>query len=365
MLMEAITDEAGLAQLAPEWQALAEACPTATVFQTYEWNSVWWQHSRRVPGRRLRVLTWRAQEGGPLLGLAPMMTGGWHGLPLRRLTFLGAGASDYHDLLALPGQEEAIVEAFYASLEGHIADLSQLRESGLLRQHLPNSHLELQYWDVISEACPFLPLPDDWDTLSRTFSKKMRSNISYYDRSLQKMFVVEVGYVTDADLLDAEMTRLFELHQRRWNQRWLPGVFGGRRVQAFHRDVAHILLSRDLLRLFTLKLDGETQAALYGFALGDRTCYYQAGFEPTLAKLSLGTVLIARALQISIAEGRTVFDFLRGDEPYKAKWTQQAHQNIRRLVVPAKKFTSIIAHALFQAELNSERRIKAWLRRGK
>ena len=32
-------------------------------------------------------------------------------------------------------------------------------------------------------------------------------------------------------------------------------------------------------------------------------------------------MLTARAMQAAIAEGRAVFDFLRGDDPYKKEWT--------------------------------------------
>ncbi|MBV9849304.1 MAG: glycosyl transferase family 1, partial [Armatimonadetes bacterium] len=108
-----ITDDAGLTRLAPEWQALAEDCPTATVFQTWVWNAAWWRHYGRAPGRRLCVLAWRDAPGGPLTGLAPLMTGWWYATPLRRLTFLGVGASDYHDLLARPGREDAVASAFH------------------------------------------------------------------------------------------------------------------------------------------------------------------------------------------------------------------------------------------------------------
>ena len=367
--MEAITDDAALARLAPEWQALAEACPTATVFQTWEWNSLWWRHYGRVPGRRLCVLAWRDTPDGRLIGLASLMTGWWYATPLRRLTFLGVGASDYHDLLAMPGREASIADAFYQWLrrraDWQIADLPQLRETSLLRSHLPRAEVGLTWLDAPQEACPFLLLPQTWDELLKTFGKKTRSNIGYYERGLRKVYAVEIGAVTEAETLDAEMDRLFDLHQRRWNQRWLPGVFGGRRVQQFHRDAARALLGRDYLRLFTLKLDGETQACLYCFSFGDRLCYYQGGFEPTLAKWSLGTVLTAHAMQTAITEGRAVFDFLRGDEPYKAKWTDQAQTNTRRLLTRRGTPFGPLARAAQRAESGIERRVKAWMRRQK
>ena len=364
----AITNVAGLTDLETEWRHLSSVCPTATVFQTYEWNAAWWKHFGSSWGRRLRILTFR-DEAGTLLGLAPLMTSFWYATILRRLSFLGTGTSDYLDILAAPGYEAAVATSFYAYLAQsggwQIADFQQLREGALLREHLPEIRGRLHSFDAIGEPCPYLALPNDWDLLMQSFGKKTRTNIGYYDRALQKVYAVEAGAVTDESELDAELTQLFDLHQRRWNQRWLPGVFGGKRVQAFHRDAARRLLKQGWLRLFSLRLDGVTQASLYCFAYGDRFCYYQGGFEPTLARLSLGTVLTARALQAAITEDRSVFDFLRGDEPYKAKWTGAAQVNARRLVTRNGTPFGPLARRVQLWEETVERRGKAWMRRKK
>ncbi len=359
-----VRSAAGLAALQTEWQTLAAACTAATVFQTWEWNAAWWEHFGRG-GRRLRLVTFRDADG-ILVGLAPLMTSFWYATPLRRLSFLGTGTSDYLDVLAAPGWEHQVAESLYTYLEAtggwQIADFQQLRVGGVLRGHLPPSENRLTVLDAPGEACPFLPLPPDWDTLLRGLGKKTRANVGYYDRALAKVYAVEIGPVTDEAELDSELTCLFALHARRWNQRWLPGVFSRKSVQAFHRDVARRLLRRGWLRLFALRLDGETQASLYCFGYGDRICYYQGGFEPTLARLSLGTVLTARAMQTAVAEGREVFDFLRGDEPYKAKWTNHSHCNLRRIVTRSGSFAGL-ARRVQVVEDTVERRGKAWMRR--
>ena len=326
-----VADAAGIETLADDWRDLASSCVYATVFQTYEWNAAWWKHFGGRVGRRLHVLTFR-DGAGMLVGLAPLMTGYWYASLLRRLSFLGTGASDYLDILARPGEEAAVAQSLYAYLSNwtdwHVADLQQLRENGLLRQFKPAG---LVWYDAAQEQCPYLPIGPDWATVQASFGKKTRYNIGYYSRSVEKLHEVEFGWAGPDDL-DAEMDNLFELHQRRWNKRWLPGVFGTAAVQKFHREAARTLLGRDWLRLFYLRLDGSTEACLYCFTFGDRLCYYQGGFEPALSKLSLGTVLTARAIQTAIDEGKTVFDFLRGDEPYKAKWTGLSCRNERRLM---------------------------------
>ena len=359
---------AGLAALEPEWQQLASVCTAATVFQTFEWNAAWWKHFGGLPGRCLRVVTFR-DANGTLVGLAPLMTSFWYATPLRRLSFLGTGTSDYLDVLAAPGWEHAVVQSLYEYLDSaggwQIADFQQLRDGSLFRRFLPPAGSELTVLDVPGEACPYLPLPPTWPELLQGLGKKTRANVGYYDRTLQKVYAVDIGPVTNEAALDEALTNLFDLHARRWNQRWLPGVFAGKRVQAFHRDAARRLLGRDWLRLFSLRLDGETQASLYCFSYADRLCYYQGGFEPTLARLSLGTVLTARAIQAAIAEGRGVFDFLRGDEPYKAKWTTASYANLRRLVTRSAAPWTLLARQSQSAEAMIELHGKAWMRRKK
>ncbi len=369
LTVQTVTEAAGLAGLTDEWRFLAEVCPFATVFQSYEWNAAWWRHYGRRPGRRLHLLCFREAAQGRLVGLAPLMTSFWYGTPLRRLSFLGTGASDYLDIIAAPGYETAVITAFYAALgQGsgwQIADLQQLRHGGLLRAYPPTEDGALTIFETDGEPCPYLVLPEDWDALTRQFGKKTRANIGYYDRGLRKIYEVDVVAVTQPEELDDEMARLFDLHQRRWNQRWLPGVFGSKGVQNFHRDAARSLLESGMLRLFCLRLDGVTQASLYCFAFGDRVCYYQGGFEPTLAKWSLGTVLTSHALQSAIGEGRAVFDFLRGDEPYKAKWTRTNHVNARRLVTRRGRPFGALARRVQQWEAGIERRAKTWARKRK
>lgn len=362
-----ISDGEEMERLAPEWQSLADRCAYATVFQTYEWNAIWWRHYGRGFGRRLYLLTVREGVEGRLVGLAPLMASFWYGTPLRRLSFVGTGASDYLDLLALPGYEQGVVDAFHEHLRHvggwQVADLQQMRDGGLLRHYPPSSDSGLICRDVDGEPCPYLVLPADWETLARQLGKKTRANINYYERALRKVHDVEFSVVSRPEALDGELARLFELHQRRWNKRWLPGVFGNGRVQKFHHDIAQALLERGWLRLFVLRLDGRTEASLYCFAFGDRLCYYQGGFEPDLAKWSLGTVLTAHAIQSAIRGGRAVFDFLRGDEPYKAKWTQTTRLNRRRLLTRRGRLNwGTLAGRIVDCETRVERRAKAWAR---
>jgi hypothetical protein len=277
-----------------------------------------------------------------LIGIAPLALSRWRLGPLTALSFMGEGVSDYLDFLCDSCDPEKICDAIYnkiSQIRGwRVVDLSQLRAGALAKAYPPKEQYKLFYQDFDLEQCPFLVFPDGkgderWEPLLKSYGKKMRAHVGYYERKLKAVYEVDSGYIVDPAVLDEAMSALFELHRRRWNKRWLPGVLGNSDVQRFHREVARDFLKRGWLRLHYIMLDGEYQAVLYCFAYRDRTCYYQGGFEPTLAKLSLGSTLTANAIRNSIAEERDEFDFLRGNEPYKERWTQGAYRlNCRRLI---------------------------------
>jgi CelD/BcsL family acetyltransferase involved in cellulose biosynthesis len=367
-----------LAALQESWLALQARCPQITPYQTWEWNAAWWRHLGAR--KRLCLLLFYANRpetlvnGLPprsapfpsegLVGIAPLYVS-WHlGLPLRRLAWLGTGLSDYLGPIALPEWEPTVAAALldYAQhrLRGwDMADLQQLppdspvlavaRESGLesfgaadvqpgstrfQRNTRLSEHPHTPTPCVLPmEPCPYLRLPSAWEDLTARLGKKMRSNLSYYDRLLRKTFPDTEYALADTETLEAGMTALFALHQSRWNARWLPGVLGGRRVQAFHREVAARFLERGWLRLHLLRVDGAYRAALYCFAFGGRALYYLGGFAPELSKYSLGTLLTAQAIRQAVAEGQTEFDFLRGNESYKYRWQPEERRNSRLLLL--------------------------------
>jgi CelD/BcsL family acetyltransferase involved in cellulose biosynthesis len=354
--------------LKPIWQALQEQAADITPFQTWEWNEAWWRHVGTK--RRARVLVF--YDNGEPVALAPLCVGRYLGTPLRRLEWIGTGSSDYLGFLALPGHEKAVAKALFnhlrTSLDGwNLADLQQLpSHSPLLDQTILPTVVGIQP----TEPCPYLPLPPRWEALTARLGKKMRFNIGYYARLLQRTFPDTAFFTATQETLEESMEALFTLHQRRWNAKWLPGVFGNRRVQAFHKEVANRFLEKGWLRLHVLRADGNIRAVVYCFAFRNKTYYYQAGFAPEYARYSPGTVLVAQAIRQAIEEGHVEFDFLRGQEPYKYRWQPQERWNQRLLLLQAhgsvwEKATLAgrIGFALNRLERFVEARVKAGLQK--
>lgn len=63
--------------------------------------------------------------------------------------------------------------------------------------------------------------------------------------------------------------------------------------------------------------DGRPVAAGFGFEDGGGYYLYNSAFDPAAGAASPGVVLIDMLIEQAISSARTVFDFLKGDEPYK------------------------------------------------
>src|SRR5205823_2408897 len=71
------------------------------------------------------------------------------------------------------------------------------------------------------------------------------------------------------------------------------------------------------------------RAALYGHTAGGRYAFYQSGYDPAWRARSVGTVVLGAAIEDAFAAGLREFDFLRGDEDYKAVFASGRRQLVR------------------------------------
>lgn len=312
-----ITRLDALERLRPEWSELWERCPAATPFQSPEWLLSWWRCFS--PGDLL-VLEVR-ESSGRLIGLAPLFIQP-AGEVLRHVSFVGSGISDYLDILAEPDlasvvAREVVMHLARHPLEWERCDLGNLcTDSPLLVVPKPD---ELRTEIYAGETCSFVPLPESVDeyvgTLPWHLRRDLRSGWNRLARSGEGRFE-EAGRSSLKEALEA----FFRLHRARWRDRGLPGVVADEAMRIFHREVAAGMLARAHLRLYTLSLDQEIVAVVYGFARAQRLYFYLSGFDPRVKRLSPGSLLLHQVIQRSIAAGLKELDFLRGNEPYKREW---------------------------------------------
>ena len=287
--------------------------PTATPFQSPAWLLPWWRAYGSDEPCAIAV-----RKNDALTSLAPLYVLRDDDESLGM--FVGSGISDYLDML---GDDAEAVLAELAGIDCQLWDLQQLRPSSpLLTAALPEG---LSDAVMEQEPCPILALGGELG--STHFRKKIR----YYRRALERDAPVVVEEATSANL-DALLAALFELHAARWERRGLPGVLADDTVRQFHHEVARGMLAEGELRMYATRVGERIVAVFYGFAHGGSVYYYLSGYDPELEKLSIGTLIVAHAVEQAARDGATTFDFLRGAEEYKYAWGAVDRMNMRRQV---------------------------------
>jgi CelD/BcsL family acetyltransferase involved in cellulose biosynthesis len=330
-----ITAAGEFERLRGEWRELFEAAGQQNAFLSFEWMSTWWKHWGK--NRRLAMVAVR-DERGRLVGLAPFSIArtGLAGAGRRCLSFLADThvGSDYLGVLARPGYEEAALEAIVSALRRHRRewDYIELRdaEDGPLFASLCArlGGMGMTAHRTVASVCFYIKLPPSFDAYLAGVSIKLRANYRRRWRVIQDMGPAE--FVTLADIADLErhFPELIRLHRMRFEQRNQESAFLRPGVQEFHAEALRALAERGWARLFLLRAGGQTVAALYGFSMGKMFQFYQCGMHPDWSHQGVGQVTIGHSIQEAIRTGHEDFDFLRGDESYKAEWAKQSRQTV-------------------------------------
>ena len=334
--VEELTRAEDLAGLAAEWNGLLARSDSDQVFLTSEWLTTWWEYFRG--GRELFVLLVRA--GARLVGIAPWMIeeGGRAGVRYRRIEFLGTGLSDRADLI-LAEPKAGCVEAILR----HLADRSGAWTLADLREWDPTSgNLALfagsvggDGLDALATAdslCPYIPITSDWESFYETrFGHQTRRSRNKRFRALQKRGRVEFEDVTDPEELPEVLRGMAEV-EARLAAGGTRSVLGDERTRAFLLDVGRRFLAKGWLHVALLKLDGRIVAYHFAFRYGGAYYGYYKAYDPDLAAVSPGTILVTDVIRRCFEDGLREFDLLRGEESWKSEWTSSSRRN-RRLVL--------------------------------
>lgn len=297
-----------LESLRTEWQDLWDRCPWATPFQSPEWLIPWWETFH--PGR-LRIVEHR--DSGRLTGFAPLYE---DEAGVTRL--VGAGNTDYLDVLAVPGH--GLDWVFQGC---SVAEFQDVREDSPLARAAPDGA-------IIQSAvpCPVIELPDSVEKWRERLPHGLTRNLRRYRERLG-----DVRFETST--APCSIDELFRLHSARWGLKGEPGVLADGTLQCFHRQVAESFARRGWLRFWSVYAGRRAAAIIYAFVCRECVYFYLGGFEPELARFGPGTLAIGYALEQAIEEGARELHFLRGAESYKYAWGARDRRNVTLRISPA------------------------------
>ncbi len=330
MTVEVITQRKDLPAIAEAWDSLAHEDRRDGFFRTFAWYSAWMEHIR--PDAEPFVVVVR--DGGQLVGLAPFCRLRYRdlGFTLRAIAWAGREvvSGDFLDFVCRNEKRGEVAKAvlkFVREASSHWGLLvaGELLKEGDSCRELDGQGRELglsvRYQE--SRICPYIELPKTFDDYLGGMTSSMRYHVRRRIREVEKKGA-RLEVFSEPLEVAARVDTLIDLHLTRWRHDNLPGTFGRPGFPAFLRQICANPPSRSSSCVFQLTHEGTSVASLIMFYFGDSALYYQAGWDPhsPLAACSPGVVVMAHSIRHAIERGFHYYEFLRGDEAYKMRWTK-------------------------------------------
>jgi CelD/BcsL family acetyltransferase involved in cellulose biosynthesis len=296
---------------ASAWLALHAATRLRSPFLGWPWQTEW---ARSFAADR-RVEIHRLEDRDGLVAVLPL----YEAEPGVFRLIGGVDVSDYLDLLAVAGREDA---AWAALLEARAArpvvwDLHAVPAASATVTAVPRlaAACGLRAEVEVEERCPVLALPATWADYLGGLSGKARHELARKMRRVARE--APDARVTCARTPDDVARRLEDflaLHRRSGAGK---ARFMDARMEQFFRRVSIALAGDGGVAIWCLDTDAGPIAALITLEWDGTVGLYNSGFDPARAALAPGIVLIGHVIRDAIERGRRRFDFLRGEERYK------------------------------------------------
>ncbi len=302
------------------WNDLHDRAEDRSVFQEYGWVRAWW-HTCRPRSATLQLLV--AESAGQVVGIAPLFTDDEpHGRG-RRLRFLGGFHNDYQYFLvdrAHPQLHSRLAEHCRSALEFDTFILNEVPAGSTLGQWLRSNGRRLV--PAGHMPCPMLQL-DTADPLGcYTDKKSVRRKLN----KLRRLGTVEVTHIEQRGLIAQYLPELWTQHIRRWHNTAHPSIFLDKRYRRFYSQLVTRL--RHGIPVFTrVTLDGRSIACHLGFRSGDDLLWYKPAFDPDYAEYSPGEYMVTELIRHAHSRRCRALDFTRGDEAFKARFTNALNWN--------------------------------------
>ena len=325
---------------AAQWDQLVDSSPLPSPFLRS-----WWLTGAGGPGRHFLL----AVDGAHLLGGLALEKR--H--PMLSVRMMGDGSlcPDHLDLLAAPGHEATVVGLLRDWLcrpGGRLLDLKGIRPGSRLAEALPG-RVRCEPMAV----APFTPLPDNPAAYRAALPAQFRKNL----RVSAKRFAAEgmAHQTIRGQAVLQSLDTLRELHRSQWGSRsnFLP-VFD-RFASGFAAGCA-----ADEVAVHELGNDDLVVATVTAFEVAGRVSLYQSARLTDRRWRDATTVLLAAIIDDACARGFGEVDFLRGDEPYKGRFTRNRRE-MSRLVAGkgvVGQFGGIAQAVTFQATQTAVRCVR-------
>ena len=322
-----------------DWNALVGESITDTPFSRHEYLSEWWKTLGGGEWKQAKLVLVSARENDQLVGIAPLFIAEYDGQ--QALMLVGSiEISDYLDLIV----READLPRFLPGLLDFLVSHDAGKWSAVDWYNLPNSSPTLaalkgeserrgwNYHEEIYRPTPRIPLNGSFDEYLSRVDKKQRHEIRRkMRRAAESEKNVRFHVIDQTADIESETSAFFDLMVQDPNKEQFLHPEMREQMTITIRNA----FERGYLWLAFLEVDGSKAAASLNFDYKNKLWGYNSGVGREHMELSPGWVLLAQVIQWCAENGRTEFDFMRGDEDYKYRFGGVNKHVMRAKAIPS------------------------------
>ncbi len=318
MSIELIESTPEFLDLKEDWNTLLSQSASHVPFLRHEYLFQWWQNlgGGEWDSGDLAIVVQRDAEQ-KITGIAPFFVRD------QQVMFIGSHEiSDYLDLITTPDHLGKFITELFNFLTSDLfpawqtLDLYNIPESSptidLLEQKARTAGFQFNL-DIIQPA-PAIQLPASWQIYLDSLDDRYSQEIVRKNRNAETYFLPVDWYITSEEhKLDQDLNDFLDLMANNPEKE----SFLTDQMKKQIKDIARQAYKNGWLQLAFLTV-GDLKAAGYlNFDFDGKIWVYNSGINSVFENISPGWVLLSKNIQWAIEQGKTVFDFMRGNETYK------------------------------------------------
>jgi len=332
-----VTTEEAFASLRGNWNQLAAASTSNSIFLTHEWFDAAWQW-RRLDSR-LEIIMVRA--GGDTIGILPLVRGTTSIGATRTLRLLTVPDTQLSDMIGAAPERERVANAVPAGLakdrNWDLLELSFLLPEGAILQYLAPA-LRAQGMSLMEHdggRNTFIELQGAWTDFYATRSRRLKKANNLAANRLKKAGAISIEHVRAGSMDEHDVAKALEsaisISSRSW-KRETGNSLDHPGPRAFITRLSELASKREWMSLWMMHLQGRPVAMEYQLVDNGSVHALRSDFDQGCEDVSPGSYLFRHLLESCFDGNHGRYYMGPGENPYKLRWTDQGVP-LRRLIV--------------------------------
>jgi CelD/BcsL family acetyltransferase involved in cellulose biosynthesis len=352
--VESIDTRAQILSLKPIWNDLLARSDMDVPFMTFEWLQVW----LKTYGNDFELLVLLVKDEGSVIAIVPLKRGKikLRGISVNAIAFLANDWSARTGMIT-DGANKACFAAVLDHLKKNyrydLLHLDQIVKDSLtdklIQQEIRNRGLRFRQMQGANS--PYIVIAGTWDAYLQKLSKKLRNNLNYKKKTIEKAGTYEIIRYRENDIPRA-LSDILRISRNTWKFEQKAGIAGAERTVEFVSSLIRMLEENKMLNILVLYLEKIPVAFALNIEYRGKIYMYQISYDQNYRNIAPGYFLIVQSIQEAFEKGYKELDFLGKEERFKMELTSTCRphckyflfndtfrgrilQNIECFVIPA------------------------------